>query len=209
MIESIFSAVANFVLNLISQMGYWGVFGLMALESCNIPIPSEVIMPFSGFLAYQGRFNLHWLALIGALGNLFGSLISYGIAFKLGNKIKQFFLKSKIFASDYLKAESFFQKYGVRSALIARVLPIIRTFISFPAGVFKVSLGRFSVYTFFGSLIWSYLLAYLGFYLGERWNVVENYFHRFDYLIVIVIVALVCYYIYRKVKELKSRNDLA
>ena len=207
MIEVIFSAIANFILNLISQMGYTGVFILMALESCNIPIPSEIIMPFSGFLVSQGRFNLYWLALIGSLGNLVGSLVSYGIAFKLGNKVKEFFLKSKFFATDYLKAENFFKKYGVRSALIARVLPVIRTFISFPAGIFKVSLGKFSFYTFFGSLIWSYVLAYIGLYFGEQWQIIENYFHRFDYIILIVIVGFVCYYIYRKVKQINSRNS--
>ncbi len=208
MIETIFSAIANFILDLISQTGYLGVFILMALESCNIPIPSEVIMPFSGFLANQGEFNLLILAIVGALGNLVGSLISYGIAFKIGRGVKKFFLKSKIFADDYINAEKFFNKYGIKSALIARLLPVIRTFISFPAGVFKVSLGKFSFLTFFGSLIWSYVLAYIGFYFGEHWNILEGYFRKFDYLILIVIIILLCYYIYRKIKKVKSRNNL-
>jgi len=204
MISSIFSVIANFILNLISQTGYFGVFILMTLESCNIPIPSEIIMPFSGFLANQGQFNLLVLAITGAFGNLIGSLISYGIAFKFGDGIKKFFLKSKLFAEDYLNAEKFFNKYGIKSALFARLLPIVRTFISFPAGVFKVSLGKFSLLTFFGSFVWSYILAYVGFYFGVHWNILENYFRKFDYLIVIVIIILLCYYIYRKVKKIKK-----
>jgi len=142
MIEVIFSAIANFILNLISQMGYAGVFILMALESCNIPIPSEIIMPFSGFLVSQGRFNLYWLALIGSLGNLVGSLVSYGIAFKLGNKVKEFFLKSKFFATDYLKAEILKFKC-VRSALIPRVLQLFEPSFHFRLAFLKFHWANF------------------------------------------------------------------
>jgi membrane protein DedA with SNARE-associated domain len=206
MIAHIFSLVANFILGIINQTGYLGVFILMALESCNVPIPSEVVMPFSGFLVHQKIFSLVVLAVIGALGNLFGSLVSYFIAFKLKDGVKRFFEKSKFFYHDYVKAENFFNRYGEKSALIARVLPIVRTYISFPAGVFKVNLLKFSIYTFLGSLVWSYFLAYLGFYLGENWQILESYFRRFDYLILIVIVGFLCYYIFRKIKEVKSRR---
>ena len=113
MIETIFSAIANFILDFISQTGYLGVFILMALESCNIPIPSEVIMPFSGFLANQGEFNLSILAIVGALGNLVGSLISYGIAFKIGSGVKKFFLKSKILVTNKECLKSLFLNFMI------------------------------------------------------------------------------------------------
>ena len=206
MIAYIFSLIANFILEVINKGGYLGDFILMALESCNIPIPSEVVMPFSGFLVHQKIFSLVVLAVIGALGNLFGSLVSYFIAFKLKDGVKGFFEKSKFFYHDYIKAENFFNRFGEKSILIARVLPIVRTYISFPAGFFKVNLFKFSIYTFFGSLVWSYFLAYLGFYLGENWQILESYFRRFDYLILIVIVGILCYYIFRKIKEIKSRS---
>lgn len=206
MLSKILSLIAAFILGFIKKGGYVGIFLLMALESCNIPIPSEIIMPFSGFLATQKVFNLFMLALIGGLGNLFGSLISYLIAFKLKDKIKNFFIRSKFFSHDYLTAEKFFVKYGVKSIFIGRLLPIIRTFISFPAGSFAVNLKKFIFYTFIGAFFWSYFLAYLGYYLGEHWDILGQYFQKFDYLIIGLFVLFVFYYIIRKVKEIKKSN---
>lgn len=209
MFGEILSAVAIFVLKIIKKGGYVGVFILMALESCNIPIPSEVIMPFSGFLATQKIFNLSILAFIGGLGNLFGSLISYAIAFKLKDNLKKFFVKSRFFYHDYLSAERFFLKHGTKSIFWGRLLPIIRTFISFPAGIFKVQIKKFIIYTFIGAFFWSYFLAYLGYYLGERWDVLGQYFHKFDYLIVLLFVFSGIYYIIKKIKEIKKYKESA
>jgi len=204
MLETFFSAIANFILKVISRSGYLGVFFLMVLESCNIPVPSEITMPFAGFLVNQKIFSLLILALIGALGNLFGSLISYFIALKLKNDLKNFLAKSKIFYPDYLSAEKFFIKYGDKSVFLARLLPIVRTFISFPAGIFGVKLNKFIIYTFIGSFGWSYFLAQVGYYLGERWTILSVYFRDFDYLIVAVFITGIIYYIIKKVREIKT-----
>jgi membrane protein DedA with SNARE-associated domain len=201
MISKIISILSLWVLGVINKIGYTGVFGLMFLESANIPIPSEVTMPFAGFLVSSGRFNLWVLILIGGLGNLFGSWLSYYIAYLIGEPLARFFKKSKFFADDYEKAERFFQKYGLASVFWSRLLPIVRTFISFPAGVFRVSFWKFSYLTFIGSLIWSGVLTWVGFYLGDNWNILGGYFHKFDYVIVILGIILVGYYIYHKIKS--------
>jgi membrane protein DedA with SNARE-associated domain len=201
MISKIISILSLWVLGVINKIGYIGVFGLMFLESANIPIPSEVTMPFAGFLVSSGRFNLWVLILIGGLGNLFGSWLSYYIAYLIGEPLARFFKKSKFFADDYEKAERFFQKYGLASVFWSRLLPIVRTFISFPAGVFRVSFWKFSYLTFIGSLIWSGVLTWVGFYLGDNWNILGGYFHKFDYVIVILGIILVGYYIYHKIKS--------
>ncbi len=203
MIAKIFSAISLFILGFIEKVGYFGVFLLMALESANIPIPSEVIMPFSGFLVSQGHFNIWILILVGALGNLFGSLISYFIALLIGKPLINYLERVPFFADDYRKAERFFSRHGSASVFWGRMLPIIRTFISFPAGIFKIPIGKFSFLTFSGSLIWSGFVALIGFYLGENWSALEAYFRKFDYLIAVVIVFVIGFYIYHKIKSRK------
>lgn len=203
MIAKIFASISLFVLGFIGKIGYFGVFLLMALESANIPIPSELIMPFSGFLVSQGHFNLLLLVIVGALGNLFGSLISYAIALAVGKPLIGYLKRIPFFSDDYEKAERFFSKHGSASVFWGRMIPVIRTFISFPAGIFRVPIGKFSFLTFSGSFLWSGFMALVGFYLGENWMVLEGYFRKFDYLIVIIIVVVLGYYIYNKIKSRK------
>ena len=203
MIAKIFATIALFVLGLIEKIGYLGVFFLMALESANIPIPSEIIMPFSGFLVGQGHFNLFILIVVGALGNLFGSLISYAIALVVGKPLIGYLKRVPFFSDDYEKAEKFFSRHGSASVFWGRMLPIIRTFISFPAGIFKIPVWKFSFLTFSGSFLWSGFMALVGFYLGENWAVLEGYFRTFDYLIAIIIVIALGLYIYHKIKSRK------
>jgi membrane protein DedA with SNARE-associated domain len=203
MIAKIFATIALFVLGLIEKIGYLGVFFLMALESANIPIPSEIIMPFSGFLVGQGHFNLFVLIIVGALGNLFGSLISYAIALVVGKPLIGYLKRVPFFSDDYEKAEKFFSRHGSASVFWGRMLPIIRTFISFPAGIFKIPVWKFSFLTFSGSFLWSGFMALVGFYLGENWAVLEGYFRTFDYLIAIIIVIALGLYIYHKIKSRK------
>lgn len=203
MIAKIFATIALFILGLIEKIGYLGVFFLMALESANIPIPSEIIMPFSGFLVGQGHFNLFILIVVGALGNLFGSLISYAIALVVGKPLIGYLKRVPFFSDDYEKAEKFFSRHGSASVFWGRMLPIIRTFISFPAGIFKIPVWKFSFLTFSGSFLWSGFMALVGFYLGENWAVLEGYFRTFDYLIAIIIVIALGLYIYHKIKSRK------
>jgi len=180
MLSSLIEIVTSFVLRTIESWGSFGVFVLMALESANIPIPSEIIMPFSGFLAATGVFSFWVIVLVGALGNLAGSLVSYYAAAALKGSLKR--------KREFVSAERWFEKFGVWSIFLGRLLPIIRTFISFPAGIFKVNIFKFSILTFTGSLIWSWFLTKIGFVLGENWDTIEPYFRKFDFAIVGVIL---------------------
>ena len=190
MVSTILGAVSNFILSTIGFMGYAGVFLLMFLESMNLPIPSEVIMPFSGFLAASGVFNFWLVVFLGALGNLSGSLFSYW----LGYLSRKGLLKNAD-SNNIEKAKKWLFFFGDWTAFISRVLPIVRTFISFPLGVLGVkSIWKFSVLTFLGAFIWSLFLTLIGFALGANWQSLEVYFRRFDYLILAVILAIIIWW---------------
>jgi membrane protein DedA with SNARE-associated domain len=184
MIEGVLAGTSSFVLNTIEATGYWGVFVLMALESANIPIPSEIIMPFSGFLVSTGVFYFWCVVLVGALGNLAGSMVSYYIAIRF-----ETWTRNRITHNPYFdRSQRWFDRYGIATAFWSRLMPVVRTFISFPAGLFKVSARRFFLYTFLGSFIWSAILTYPGVYLGERWQVIEPIFRRFNIVILALLV---------------------
>lgn len=204
--ESILEIVVFWVMGIISDLGYPGIFFLMALESALIPIPSEVIMPFSGFLVSEGRFSLTLVVLAGAAGNLVGSWVAYAIGYygekavvrKLVGKYGKFILLTE---EEFESSLKLFNKYGQWIATIARVLPAIRTVISLPAGIAKLSFWKFSALTFFGSLIWSYFLAFVGVKLGENWEIIRPYFRKFDVFIIILGFLLVSGYIYHKLRK--------
>ena len=187
MIHTILSIISNWVLAVITQMGYAGVFLLSALESMNIPIPSEVILPFSGFLASQGTFAFWWVVMAGAVGNVMGSLASYWIGYLVrGRRVMR---RSERVQSEIARAHVWTDKYGEWAILISRLLPVVRTFISFPLGVIKVnSVWRFTWLTFTGAFIWSYILTKIGFVLGENWQSLEQYYRKFDYAIIALIL---------------------
>ncbi len=201
--QSILEAIGFWVMGVISHMGYGGVFFLMTLESALIPIPSEVIMPFSGFLASTGRFSLPLVALVGALGNLFGSWIAYAIGYYKGEKYVRILVKKYgkfilLTEEEFDSSLRLFSKYGQWLAAASRLLPAVRTVISLPAGIAKVDFWKFSALTFFGSLIWSYVLAYIGYVLGQNWEIIRPIFRKFDILIVIIAILLVGAYLYHK-----------
>lgn len=191
MIHEILEIVSGWVLAVIGGLGYGGVFILMALESANIPIPSEIIMPFSGFLVTQGGFSFWLVVFWGALGNLVGSLVSYYVAYFYGKRALVFASKFLfVHEKDFDLAEKWFEKYGLWSAFFSRLLPVVRTFISFPAGLFRVNIYKFSILTFLGSFIWSAFLTYLGYILGANWNILGPYFRQFDYLILAAVLGV-------------------
>jgi membrane protein DedA with SNARE-associated domain len=194
-IFEILDILAQWVTKAISFFGYWGVFVLMALESANIPVPSEIIMPFAGFLAFKGEFSLFWVSLVGALGNLAGSVISYFLAsFIIKNRLKIKFLRI-IISDDLLKkANNYFLKYGSLSVFFSRLFPVLRTFISFPAGLGKMNFISFSILTFLGSFIWSFVLAYLGWFLGSNWEIIRVYFRKIDIFILILLFGFGLYW---------------
>ncbi len=185
-------AVSGFVLNTIESLGYWGILVLMALESANIPFPSEVIMPFAGFLASQGKMDLTTIILLGSLGNLLGSLLNYFVGYRYGGGAATILSKIHLVHEDEIEtAKTLFHRFGIITIFLSRIMPVVRTFISFPAGMFKVSVAKFVILTFVGSLIWSSFLAYLGFVLGQNWTALNSYFKQFDYVILILILGLI------------------
>lgn len=204
MITNILAWLAALVIRIISASGYLGITGLMALESACIPIPSEVIMPFAGYLVSTGRFSLFWVIILGAFGNLIGSIVAYFVGFYGGRPLIERFGKYILIRKEELdRADNFFNKYGNLSVFFSRLLPIIRTFISLPAGIAKMPFWRFSFYTFIGSLFWSGVLVYLGVFLGSKWQTIEVYFRKIDWLIgVLFIIGIVCF-VYKKLKTKK------
>ena len=184
MIEKLLHSLAAFVIWVISTGGYGGVMLLMAIESACIPLPSEVIMPFSGYLVFTGRFNLFWVATAGAIGCNLGSVLAYEVGAYGGRPLIEKYGKYILLnAHDLELADKFFQRWGSTTVFIGRLLPVIRTFIALPAGIAKMPRVRFHVYTFLGSWPWCYALAYVGQKLGENWNTLGKYFHEFDAVI--------------------------
>ncbi|QQG43861.1 MAG: DedA family protein [Candidatus Roizmanbacteria bacterium] len=208
--EQIIAFLTNLIIQVIEKSGYAGIFILMAAESALIPIPSEVTMTFAGYLASIGKFNIYMVIFMGAFANLVGSIVAYWLGYWgedafIRDVIKKYGKWVFITVDEYEKSERWFRKYGEKIVFITRVLPIIRTFISLPAGVAKMNFWRFSVYTFVGSLIWSALLTYIGFVLGKNWHSLEQYYRKFEYAIVAGIVILVIYYIHHKWKKITKK----
>jgi len=202
MVYQFLALVSTFIINLISSWGYGGVFVLMALESALIPIPSEIIMPFAGFLVWEGTFSFMTVVLWGALGNLAGSIIAYFLGFYGGRPLLEKYGKYILISHKEIElADNWFKKYGNFSIFISRMLPVVRTFISLPAGIARMPFWKFSLYTFLGSLPWAFFLTYLGIISGENWKNLEIYFRKFDWLIIIIIIAAIGWWLYNKRKN--------
>lgn len=200
MTSKIIETLSVFIIGIISTTGYGGILLLMAIESACIPLPSEVIMPFSGYLVYTGRFSLFWVATIGALGCNLGSLIAYYIGYYGGRPLVERY-GSYIFLSEKELhwADRFFEKRGDWAVFIARLLPVVRTFIALPAGIARMKQLRFHLFTFLGSWPWCFMLAWVGMRLGEKWNTdprLKQWFHRFDAVILAVILLAVVWFVW-------------
>ncbi|MFH1233220.1 MAG: DedA family protein [Patescibacteria group bacterium] len=203
----IITAITQFIINGISSHGYWGIGVMMAIESASVPLPSEIIMPFAGFLVAQGRFSLLGVALAGTLGCVVGSVIAYAVGIWGGRKFIEKYGKYILISHHDLNiADNFFNKYGSSAIFFSRLLPVIRTFISLPAGIAKMNFNKFVIYTFLGSLPWCLALAYLGKKLGDHWDVLGAYFHKFDFVIGIIILLCGVWYIWRHIKQIKNKN---
>ncbi|MEI6596908.1 MAG: DedA family protein [bacterium] len=202
MIGKIIEVLTVFTVNTISSWGYFGVGALMAIESACIPLPSEIIMPFAGFLVAQGKFTLFGVALAGALGCVAGSVVAYLVGILGGRVFIEKYGKYILISRHDLEiADNFFNKYGSGAIFFSRLMPIVRTFISLPAGIARMNFSKFVIYSFLGSLPWCYGLAYIGKKLGDNWNTLGVYFHRFDFVIGIIIIAGVAWYIRRHFKN--------
>jgi len=184
MVAAILELLARFIVAVISQAGYLGIVLLMAIESACIPLPSEVIMPFSGYLVYAGRFSLIGVAVAGAMGCNLGSAIAYYIGVWGGRPLAERYGRYVLVTRHDLEmADRWFARYGDWAVFFARLLPVVRTFIALPAGIARMNFLRFNIYTFLGSLPWCGVLAYAGMKLGERWTTLRAYFHRFDVVV--------------------------
>lgn len=194
----IVETVSEFAIYLIENLGYWGVFIGMTLESACIPIPSEIIMPLAGFVAYEGKMSLIGITIVGAVGNLVGSWIAYFVGIKGGRPFLEKYGKYVLISHKRLEmAHEWFEKYGHEAVLISRVLPVIRTFISLPAGIAEMDLKKFTIYTFLGSIPWCFALGYIGVMLGPNWSIIEKYFRYMDIIVVIGVIVVALYLIYK------------
>ena len=174
----------------------------MIAESALIPIPSEVIMPFSGYLVSSGKLNVAYVIIAGSIGNLVGSLVAYHIGLRLGREFILKYGKYVLLRKSHLEiTESYFKKYGDRSTFISRMLPAVRTYISLPAGIAKMNLKKFAAYTLIGSIIWNSALTYIGIQLGQEWKNILHYSDYFDGIVIVgVIVVIVIFLKKRKNK---------
>jgi membrane protein DedA with SNARE-associated domain len=190
MTEKLLAVLFVFISRVIASTSYGGIVLLMAIESACIPLPSELIMPFGGYLAFQGTFKLFWLATAGAIGCNLGSLIAYEIGRYGGRRLVERYGRWILMGRRELDwSDRFFARWGYLAVFIGRLLPVVRTFIALPAGIAHMPRVRFHLYTFLGSWPWCLGLAWLGMKLGENWRDLGKYFHKFDAAIGLVLLA--------------------
>jgi membrane protein DedA with SNARE-associated domain len=204
MIASIIEKLAVFITAVIGSMGYGGVVLLMGIESACIPLPSEIIMPFAGYLVYTGEFTLLGAGFWGAIGCVVGSIPAYYLGLYGGRPLIERYGKYVLISRHDLDlADRLFSRFGQWVVLAARLLPVVRTFIAFPAGVSRMNMPKFVVYTFVGSFPWCLGLAWVGMKLGEKWNSdprLKAAFHRFDLAIGIAFVLAAAFFVWHKVR---------
>ena len=210
MFEKILSVLATFTIAVISGGGYIGIALLMAIESACIPLPSEIIMPFAGYLVSTGQVDLYLAATAGAIGCNLGSIVAYEVGKRGGRPMAERWGRYLLIGADELdKADRFFDRWGSLAVLIGRLLPVIRSFIAFPAGVARMRLVPFHVYTFIGSWPWCFGLAWVGMKLGDKWNSdprVKAAFHQADLAIGLILIALAAFYIWHRVNGIKKNR---
>ncbi len=210
-IADLLAIVGVWGITIISNLGYLGIFILMALESMIFPIPSEVVMPFAGFLIAQGQFSFAGILIVSSLGSLAGSLLSYYIGKFGGHKLILKYGKYCLLDEhDLKKTETWFATKGEKTILIGRFIPVVRHLISIPAGVGKMNLRRFLLYTLLGATCWNMLLAYVGYVSGKNWTVIRQYTEPVSIIVAILLVVGFCWFIFRhwwhKRKERKEEK---
>jgi membrane protein DedA with SNARE-associated domain len=196
-IETVIAILSRFVINTISTLGYTGILVTMAIESACIPLPSEIIMPFSGYLVTTGQFTMWGVTLAGAIGNVIGSIAAYYAGVWGGRPfVERYGPYVLLSRRDLDTADRWFAKYGEAAVFFSRLLPVVRTFISLPAGIARMNFPRFVIFTFIGALPWCYALAYIGVVMGERWDELKQYFHQLDIVIGLGLALAVGYFLW-------------
>jgi membrane protein DedA with SNARE-associated domain len=206
-LSEILAAIGGFALSTISLLGYVGIFFLMMLESMVVPVPSEFVMPFAGFLVAQGTFNFILIIIASTLGSITGSLIFYYIGKTGGHTLVEKYGKYVLVdMEDIKKTEEWFNKRGELTIFIARLIPVVRHLISLIAGIGKMNVKKFTLYTILGATLWNGILTYLGFILGQHWNEVSQYVEELDVGIIILLVIGCLYFAYRHITR-KKKNQ--
>jgi membrane protein DedA with SNARE-associated domain len=210
MLDHALTVLVSFVVEVISAAGYFGLAGLMAIESACIPLPSEVIMPFAGYLASVGRFSLLGAATAGAIGCNVGSTLAYVVAAKGGRAaVERWGAYILVGPRELERADRFFARYGALAVFVGRLLPVVRTFISFPAGLARMPMMKFQIYSFVGSWPWCFALAYMGAALGARWDsdpTFRNLFHRFDAAVLALLLAGFAWFFWSRWREIHAHK---
>jgi membrane protein DedA with SNARE-associated domain len=211
MSERIITTLATFIIAVISAGGYAGIVLLMAIESACIPLPSEIIMPFAGYLVHTGQLNLFWVATAGAIGCNLGSILAYWLGAWGGRPAVERFGKYVLLSRhDLDRTEHYFQRFGGITVLVARLLPVVRTFIALPAGIARMPQLRFHLYTFLGSWPWCFVLAYIGMKLGDRWETDPRFkaiFHRFHLGVELVLITGIAWFLWTHWKNRMSAES--
>ena len=191
-----------------SATGYLGLFILMALESMIAPVPSEAVMPFAGYLVLQGRFDFFMALLVSSLGSIFGSVLSYYIGFYGGRPFVLKYGKYLLLEKKHLEwTENWFKKQGQKTIFISRFIPVVRHLISIPAGIAKMAIHKFVIYTFLGATIWNFILLYAGFKLGEHWDKIHQYSRGLDIIFVALVILFFVYFIWKHRKRKNEKTE--
>jgi len=203
-LEAIIISLGHFVEFLISSFGYSGVFFAMAIESACIPLPSEIILPFTGYMVFAGHFGFWQATIVATLGNLFGGLVAYYVGVWGGRPfLQQYGRYFLINERELVWTERLFKNHGEMTVFVGRMLPIVRTFISLPAGIARMNPLKMAIYTVSGAFLWCTLLIFMGRKLGENWDALKPYFHRADVVIGGAFVLVVLYVVWKRVKRNK------
>lgn len=201
MISQLISAASAKIVAVIASTGYWGIGIGMAIESCNIPLPSEAILPFGGYLVSTGQLSFVWAVMAGTIGGLIGSLASYYLGYYGGRAfLERYGHRIGLPRQRLALADKWFEKYGNATVFFTRLLPGIRTFISLPAGAARMNVLHFAAYTFAGSLIWSIFLTYIGHKMGDNWEIISTLFHKADALVIVGLLLVIACFVWRRMR---------
>ncbi|HUD04568.1 MAG TPA: DedA family protein [Patescibacteria group bacterium] len=203
--------LSGIIIHLIQSAGYLGVFGLMVLNATAIPIPSEVTLPFAGFLANQGSLSLIFIIAVGVLGDLVGSIIGYTIGFFLEENlllrlIKKFGKLVLVTEHDYILVTGLIKRFGVPFVFVGKMLPGFKSFVAIAAGITEVKFTKFIISNVLAALIYVSFVSYVGFYLGSKWNILGGYFQKFELVIVVLVILAGLFYVNYKLKIVKFRK---
>lgn len=200
--------LASLITGWISQSGYWGLFLLMVGESFLMPIPSEIVLPFAGFMVFSGEISFLAAVFLGVLGQIFGSVLSYYLGYYGGRRVVlrygQYFLLNK---KHFEHVENWFNKYGLATVFVCRLLPVVRTLISFPAGITKMNFKKFLLYSTLGIIPWTIFLVYLGVRLGSAWESIIKTFDELQIFVIIGLIAFAVWWVWKEIRERKHNHE--